>query len=425
MVMRRLAVFMNEVRAGTLSCEVRTSTFTYDDDYLASPDATPLSLAMPLRRGEHDSRAVQPFLWGLLPDNAETLRRWALLAVPHADENSAFSLLEHYGRDCAGAVRFIPMSDLEEAHREEPTEWLTEQDIARHLETLRQDPDSWSFEDDDGRFSLAGAQAKFALLLEDGRWGRPRGVTPTTHIFKPGMPQYRSSALNEHLCLRIASSAGLPTARSRIISFDGQIAIVVQRYDRLRTPAGLIRLHQEDFCQALSVPPAQKYQDDGGPSLHRMAEVVRKAQPSDQARVTIARLLAATAFNWLIAAPDGHAKNYSLLLDNHQTALAPLYDIASIAPYHRYRPDRAKIAQSVDGRYRIADIGGAQWEAEADSLGLDGGAFLTSMRGLADRVLMSIAVVCEEGAAVAADAEFVSQFEERVSTRVRQAIATL
>ncbi|WP_426625163.1 type II toxin-antitoxin system HipA family toxin [Leifsonia sp. McL0607] len=423
--MRRLAVFMNDDRAGTLSCEVRASTFQYDDEYLRGPEATPLSLSMPLRRGEHPSGTVQPFLWGLLPDNAETLRRWALLARPHADENNAFSLLEHYGRDCAGAVRFFPMSDLEQAQREEPTEWLTEHDIGEHLEDLRQDPDSWSFEDDDGRFSLAGTQAKFALLREDGRWGRPRGSTPTTHIFKPGMLQFRSSALNEHLCLRIASLAGLPAARSRIESFEGHVAIVVERYDRRRTSDGLTRLHQEDFCQALSVPPAQKYQEDGGPSLLRMAELIRDAQRSDEARATITRLLLATAFNWLIAAPDSHAKNYSILLHDRHTALAPLYDIASLAPYKRYRPDRAKIAQSVGGHYRIADIGREQWSAEAQRLGLADEMFLESLRGRSERVLTSIDAACAEPASLAADAEFVAQFRERVTGRVRQGIAAL
>lgn len=178
---RTLDVYMGNVRAGILSCDVRKSRFEYHDSYLQSQGSTPLSLSLPLRPGRFEPSVVEPFLRGLLPDNAETLRRWALLASPHADENNAFSLLGSYGRDCAGAVQFFP-SDVDEPLEAGPVDWLTDAEIGEQLEMLRADPDSWGFEGDDGRFSLGGAQAKFALLHENGRWGRgddrARRLTP-------------------------------------------------------------------------------------------------------------------------------------------------------------------------------------------------------------------------------------------------------
>ncbi|ARJ06962.1 putative kinase Y4mE [Cnuibacter physcomitrellae] len=422
---RELVVLLGSRRAGTLRCEVRSCTFEYDSEYVHDPRSTPLSLSMPLRPGVFESRVVDPYLWGLLPDNPETLQRWAILATPPADEHNPFSLLEHYGRDCAGAVQFVSPEEFGAAFEPVPTRWLSEKDIGDQLRALRRDPNAWTFDETGGRFSLAGAQAKFALLKEDGRWGRPQGATPTTHILKPGIPEFPGSALDEHLCMSIAAEVGLPTARSTIETFDGEVAIVVERYDRIRLDDRIERLHQEDFCQALAVMPSQKYQSDGGPGLMRMTELLRRVQRARQADATAQRLLLATAFDWVIAGTDAHAKNYSLLLRGAAVSMAPLYDVASYAPFPRYSPETVSLAQKVDGRYRMAEIGPAEWRAQAAALGLDPDGFLVQLRDLLDRMPRAIERACLDRAALEIDAAFTERLREALLRRTEWAAALL
>lgn len=422
---RQLLVYLGEYLAGTLTCVVRASSFEYSGEYLELVNPTPLSLSMPVRPGVFPPEIVDPFLWGLLPDSPETLQRWALLASPRADEHNPFSLLKHYGRDCAGAVQFLDPADAGDAGVPGPTQWLNEHEIGAQLRALNADPNAWTFTESEGRFSLAGAQAKFALLRQGERWGRPSGATPTTHIIKPGIPEFRENALNEHVCMSLAAQLGLGAARTRIESFDGEHAIVVERYDRRWVHDRVVRVHQEDFCQALSVVPSQKYQDDGGPSIARMARLIRAAQRKDQADETVGKLLTAVAFNWLIAAPDAHAKNYSILLSGPSAALAPLYDIASIAPYDRYDPERARIAQSVDGHYRICEIGAKQWRAQAVSLGLDGEHFIESVRRLIATAPREISSLCSSPDVVSIDEEFAQVLETALLRRVADAERSL
>jgi serine/threonine-protein kinase HipA len=414
---RKLAVFMGSQRAGTVECSVRASSFTYDHDYLATRGASPLSLSLPLHPGIHQPTAVDPFLWGLLPDNPETLQRWAVLAHPQADEHNPFSLLRHYGRDCAGAVQFLPEEEKPDDSQE--VQRVDDVAIGAQLRALNADPNAWTFVDTAGRFSLAGAQAKFALVEVDGGWGRAIGSTPTTHIVKPGIPKFREQALNERLCLTLARRLGLPAAHTQIRSFDGTHAIVVERYDRQVTPPGIERLHQEDLCQALGVPPSQKYQDDGGPGIIDVVRLVRRAQTKERADATAHRYLLAVAFNWLIGAPDAHAKNYSLLVRGSAVALAPLYDIATTTPYESFRPHTARIAQSVDGNYRLVDIDAQAWHAQATAVGLDGARFVDDVRALASRAPEAVASLCAATDVRAIDAPFAAE----LSTALRDRIA--
>lgn len=420
---RMLAVFMGSQRAGTLECDVRASSFTYEREYLQARGSTPLSLSLPLRVGVHPPAAVDPFLWGLLPDNPETLQRWAVLASPQADEHNPFSLLQHYGRDCAGAVQFLPEGERpDDAHEVQRVDDVA---IGAQLRALNADPNAWTFDDSDGRFSLAGAQAKFALVAVEGGWGRALGSTPTTHIVKPGIPQFREQALNEHVCLALARELGLPAALTQIRSFDGTHAIVVERYDRRVTPAGIQRLHQEDLCQALSVSPSQKYQDDGGPGIIDVVRLLRRAQPKDRADASAHRYLLAVAFNWLIGAPDAHAKNYSLLERGSAVALAPLYDIATITPYDTFNTKTARLAQSVDGNYRLAAIDANAWHTQADDIGLDGSAFVDDLRALAARAPEAVARLCAADDVRAIDTPFAGALNVALQERIAVALSQL
>ncbi|ROS21938.1 serine/threonine-protein kinase HipA [Rathayibacter sp. PhB127] len=431
---RQLLVFVDGVRAGVLGCDVRSSTFRYDRPYLARRTPTPLSLSLPVGPREYGPEAVEPFLWGLLPDNAETLRRWALDARPQADEHNPFTLLQHYGLDCAGAVQFVRPENEATFERHGGLSRLSDTQIGAQIRAMNADPSRWTFDDRDGRFSLGGAQAKFGLLREDDAWALPTGATPTTHIVKPGIPEFRGSAVNEHVCLTLAARLGLVAARSRIDRFDGETAVVVERYDRLRlaearpperSARGLRRIHQEDFCQALSVMPSQKYEDDGGPGLGRMAALLRRQLPRDEAQRAIERLLLGVAFNWLIAAPDAHAKNYSVLLSGRQIALAPLYDIATLTPYDRYRPERMRLAQKVAGTYRPAEIGGLGWRTEAAARDLDPDRFGDRITELVAAAPDHIRALCSDPALRAMDPEFVDDLRAALLDRVAAAAAAL
>ncbi len=212
-----------------------------------------------------------------------------------------------------------------------------------------------------GQFSLAGAQPKTALLFEKGRWGVPSGRTPTTHILKPPTGAFEGFAENEHFCLELARALGLPTAQSRVLRFGDEIAIVIERYDRVRSASGWTRIHQEDLCQAMGIPPTKKYQSEGGPGARSIVELLRlhSSAPAEDTQT----FLAALGQTWLLAATDGHAKNYSLLAGSGgRVRLAPLYDIASVLPYPRFDLDRVKLAMKVGDKYRLRDIGRREWE---------------------------------------------------------------
>jgi serine/threonine-protein kinase HipA len=257
--------------------------FSYDEKYTARPDATPLSLSMPLTRLTHPDSVITKWLWGLLPDDPSVLVRWERHF--HLTRAVPFTLLgTPIGLDCPGAVRFArPDQSASAVHGEGRVTWLTEDDVAQVLRELGRDSTSWLGVGFTGQFSLAGAQAKTALLYQDGRWGIPSGATPTTHILKPAIAELTGHALNEHLCLDAARRGGLPAVRSRIARFGDQSAIVVDRYDRYPSGTGFCRIHQEDLCQALAVPPTRKYQNEGGPGPRDIADLFRRTMPTQAA----------------------------------------------------------------------------------------------------------------------------------------------
>ncbi|MFT5530770.1 MAG: serine/threonine-protein kinase HipA [Candidatus Poriferisodalaceae bacterium] len=364
----------------------------YDEDYRDDPTATLLSVSMPPAEEAHGEARLTPWLWGLLPDNADVLARWSRdFGVSVA---SPFSLLStQIGYDCAGAVQFCPADQAEDlVTRPGEITLLTEAEVALRLRVLRADSTSWLGPGFTGRFSLGGAQAKTALHYVDGdrktrgQWGAPSGSVPTTHILKPAIAGYEAQHINEHLCLAAAAGLGLPAANTRIERFEDESAIVVERFDRTIRDGALIRVHQEDLCQALSVPPARKYQTDGGPTPSQVAELIRSTIPGPDAEVDVWRFADALAFNWLIAGTDAHAKNYSLLLAGNQVRLAPLYDIASILPYDDSDGRDVKLAMKIGDDYKLRRTDRrSAWEHAADELKLDREKLIARVLDLAQR----------------------------------------
>lgn len=344
-------------------------SFSYHEAWMEGRVAIPLSLSMPTITRTYKGKVVEAFLWGLLPDNEQTLARWAQRFQVSA--RNPFALLKNVGRDCAGAVQFLPHGD--QVSRGEDVELLTEAQIGDRLRDLRRDSAATRRIGDPGQFSLAGAQAKTAFHFDkrSNRWGIPRGDTPTTHIFKPPMPHLHGHTENEHFCLELARKLGMDAAHSKVLDFAGEKAIVLERYDRRNIDGKTIRIHQEDMCQALSVMPTLKYENQGGPGITTISNKVLSASLDPvRDRQTF---MAANVFNWIIAGTDAHAKNYSMLLGAQGEArLAPLYDISSILPHLGEGEIQAemrdlKLAMKIDKVYLIDEIIPRHWERCASS----------------------------------------------------------
>ena len=334
--------------------------FIYNDEWRKAADAYPLSLSMPLGAKEHGRSVIEAFLWGLLPDNERVLDRWA--AKFQVSARNVFALISQVGEDCAGAVQFVTPDRLSamRSGKEDKVEWLDESDIAKRLQALRADHAAWRLPRDTGQFSLAGVQPKTALLLQNGRWGIPSGRLPTTHILKPPTGRFDGHAENEHICLMLARSFGMPTAQSKVMRFKDEIAIVIERYDRQHKGNDIVRIHQEDICQARGIMPTKKYQNEGGPSAFDIIELLRTYSTDRQD--DLGTFVAALGFNWLIAGTDAHAKNFSLLLGGRRVRLAPLYDVASILPYDEFDLRKVKLAMKIGGEYKLSLIGLRQWQ---------------------------------------------------------------
>jgi serine/threonine-protein kinase HipA len=425
-------------------------SFNYVDDWRRSRNAIPLSLSMPLVTASHRHKLIEAYLWGLLPDNEFVLERWARKFQVSA--RNAFALISHVGEDCAGAVQFARPERVRKLMAPGPpeVEWLDDSSVAERLHALRIDRAAWRMPRDTGQFSLAGAQPKTALLYENGRWGIPAGRTPTTHILKPPTGEFDGHAENEHICLALARGLGLPVATSQVRRFGDEIAIVIERYDRAYTAnmaaaaaaessakaaeaamwaaddkdpnaatktAGaaadaaiaaaraqglaelaknlpILRLHQEDVCQALGLMPTSKYQNEGGPSPKDVVALIEthSSRPRDDVRTFVDALV----LNWIIAGTDAHAKNYSLLHGGGgRVRLAPLYDVASALPYPELDQQRIKLAMKIGGEYRLRDIGLRQWQKFAKELNLSPAEIIDRAANFASQVPRHIEVVRE------------------------------
>jgi serine/threonine-protein kinase HipA len=361
-------------RVGRLTSADDRLAFVYADEWRGDPGAFPLSLSMPLTRPDHPDELIRPFVSGLLPDDTEVLRRWG--GRFQVSPRNPFRLLAHVGEECAGAIQFVPPERAAPWLGDSPPEgidWLDDGELAERIADLVQDRSAARRVGDEGQFSLAGAQAKTALYRDpdSGRWGIPKGVTPTTHILKPNRGEFEAFELNEHFCLRLAARLGLKAAHSWTETIGKAPVVIIERYDRARAGGRLVRVHQEDVCQALARGPENKYQNEGGPSAKEVFALIR--EHSTQAREDEGRFLGALIFNYLVGGTDAHAKNFSLLLaGGGQVRLAPCYDLISILPYAR-DPKKVKLAMKIGGEYLLWKISQGHWEKSAAEWKLDSG----------------------------------------------------
>ncbi|CAD6549951.1 Serine/threonine-protein kinase toxin HipA [Paraburkholderia kirstenboschensis] len=346
---RALSVWANGERVGVWRLPARgPMEFSYDAAWIGSPAGRPLSLSLPFMPGNlaHKGPRVLNYFDNLLPDSDIIRKR---IAQRYRTETlDAFDLLQAIGRDCVGAVQLLPEDDAPVGvDRIEGTP-LTDAEIETMLTRTVSAPALGATEEsDDFRISLAGAQEKTALLWHDEQWKRPHGATPTTHIFKlplglvgNKLADLSTSVENEWLCLRILRAYGLPVANTEIVTFGKQRVLSVERFDRQLHSSGqwLLRLPQEDFCQVYGVPSHRKYENEGGPGVLDLARVLQQSVAAVQ---DIETLLASQILFWMLAAPDGHAKNFSIrLLAGGQYRLTPLYDVMSIWPVEGNGPNQ-------------------------------------------------------------------------------------
>jgi len=363
-----LAVWTNGELVGRWTPATRRPMeLRYEDSWLSSRSTRPLSLSLPLPlvsneplRGAH----VEHFFANLLPDSGVIRKRLAQRYSSGSEDT--FDLLAAIGRDCVGAVQLLPVDEQPTGFDRIEGEVMSDQAVAALLRsTVSNGQFAQRDHDHDFRISIAGAQEKTALLRYGDQWLLPHGATPTTHIIKLPLglvgnmqADMRTSVYNEWLCLKFMAALGFEVAKADIVTFDDHMPVlVVERFDRRKHPSGtwILRLPQEDFCQALGVGPAQKYEADGGPGVEQLAQVING---SKNARADLHTLLASQLAFWLLAATDGHAKNFSIRLEaGGAYSLTPLYDVLSAWPIigngrNQLAWRNAKLAMAVSSKNR-------------------------------------------------------------------------
>lgn len=389
----RLGVWTNGERVGTWSITSGGHLFQYDESWPVSPASRPLSLSLPFtpQNVPHRGEVVRTFFDNLLPDSDAIRRR--LRDKFSTGSTETFALLAAIGRDCVGAVQLLPQGMRPDGFDRIDALPLDEAGVEHAIQSaLTGGRTLGQLEPDDFRISIAGAQEKTALLWHNGQWMRPLGATPTTHIFKLPLglvgnmrADMSSSVESEWLCAQLLARLGLPVADCEMATFGQRKVLVVERFDRaLQSPRGaspwLARLPQEDFCQALGVSGEMKYESEGGPGIRAILRQLDTSTRADEDKLVFVK--AQLAF-WLMAATDGHAKNFSIFLERgggfHMT---PLYDVLSIWPIigngpNQINPRRAKLAMAIrsnlgskNTHYHLHEIHTRHWQTLAQQSGV-------------------------------------------------------
>jgi serine/threonine-protein kinase HipA len=404
---KTLGVWMNGELVGHWRFSSTTGhSFSYDPAWADHPQGRSLSLSMPISRGAdpYTGSVVESYFDNLLPDSPGIRKRIA--SKFGAESTQAFQLLEKIGRDCVGAIQLLPEGGAQPDVRRIDADPLSDQDIERILDDTVSNRNIGVPVEDELRISIAGAQEKTALLWHDGQWCRPRGTTPTTHILKLPMGEvggmradFSTSVENEWLCAQLLRAYGLPVADCAIATFGRHKTLVVTRFDRYRVDGWWVRLPQEDFCQVKGVPPERKYEEHGGPGIASILDTLRG---SDAAEVDRMNFLKAQLAFWMLAAPDGHAKNFSVFIGpgDHFWA-TPLYDVMSAWPVigngaREFQWRKIKLAMALrtsNAHYHVSEIQRRHWNevAKANALGHDFEAVINSITSITPSAIESVA----------------------------------
>ncbi len=410
---RVLEVWMNGEFVGhwTFS-SAGAHSFSYDSSWLNHPQGRQLSLSLPLSQGTDTftGSVVESYFNNLLPDSTDIRKR--LASKFGADSTQAFQLLEKIGRDCVGAIQLLPVGSLAPDVQRIDAEPLSELEIERILDDTISNQNFGIPEEDELRISIAGAQEKTALLWHNDRWCRPRGTTPTTHILKLPLGEvggmradFSTSVENEWLCAELVRAYGLEVADCTIETFGRHKALVVTRFDRQLQAGWWARLPQEDFCQATGLPPERKYEENGGAGIVTILDILRG---SDNAESDRKNFLTTQLIFWMLAAPDGHAKNFSIFIGpKSHFWLTPLYDVMSAWPAigkgtREFSWQKVKMAMALRTKnvhYRISEIQRRHWNevAKANALGEDFETTIQKIISITPAVIESVVAKLQPG----------------------------
>ena len=374
---RSLNVFMGPVLAGTLEQDDSGAlSFAYEESWLANASAVPLSASLPLRQGKFKQSECRSFFAGLLPE--EDVRKLAAQALGVSERND-FSILERIGAECAGAISLLRPGEAPSVGMDAYEE-ISNAELSTKLVELTKRP---LLVGSDGiRLSLAGAQSKFALRIREESYYLPKNGSPSSHIVKPASSLYPGLVENEFFCMRLAASVDLSVAQVELREAGGIMFLEVARYDRAETGQGkLARIHQEDFCQALGIPPERKYQTEGGPTLKQCFALLR--QISSRPGPDALKLFDAIVFNYLIGNCDAHGKNFSFLYGASGAALSPLYDLVCTRAF----PEVSKaMAMKIGGEKEGEKVRAKEWRKFFADSGLGPGPASKRLKALTARV---------------------------------------
>jgi serine/threonine-protein kinase HipA len=431
--MASLVIWMNGRRVGVWSQARGSSSFQYDPAWTEAADRRRLSLSLDFSpdNAPHKGTVVDDYFDNLLPDSEPIRRR--LQSRFGTDSREAFALLQAIGRDCVGAVQLLPEdeppADVAKVKYEELDEAGVEKAIAATLSGGRT---LGHVEEEEFRISIAGAQEKTALLRNREKWCRPLGSTPTTHILKlPLGPvgnlqaDMKDSVENEWLCLQLMAAFGLNTAKAEMATFVKYKVLVVERFDRIwQGSKWIARRPQEDFCQALGLPGMRKYEKDGGPGMKAVLDVLAFSANAAQDRRDFVK---GQLLFWLLAATDGHAKNFSLFHEAGGTyRMTPYYDVLSAWPIigkgaNHLAWQKAELAMAVrskNAHWKLKEIQPRHWKGVAREAGLK------DADGLIDEVIAQVpAVLTNVGATLPKG--FPGHISEKIFAGMEQQVKVL
>ena len=381
----QLIIWMNGIRVGVWSPPVsNASSLQYDPAWIESPERRVMSLSLPFTPGNIPMRGrmVTDFFDNLLPDTEEIRRR--IMTRYGTRSTKPFDLLSAIGRECVGAIQLLSEGETPEGFDRIEGEVLDEKGVEQALNAAISGSPLMAMDEEEFRISIAGAQEKTAFLFHKGCWWRPSGSTPTTHIFKLPLGlignlqvDMQGSVENEWISSRIMNAFGLKTAQCEILRFGERKVLSVERFDRaLMDGSWIARLPQEDFCQALGVPVTQKYENQGGPGIAKILGVLNASSTSVEDKRAFVK---AQIVFWLMAATDGHAKNFSIFHERGDTyRLTPFYDVLSMWPVIGHGSGlldlrRATMAMGLKGKSlhrKIQEIRPYHWDEAARLAGL-------------------------------------------------------
>lgn len=368
----RLGVFLGQERMGELE---RRGPARYRFEYEAAaieahaPGAVVLSASLSMQAAAFMPREAAPFFEGLLPEGAV---RAAIASSLHRSEEDGFGLLAALGAECAGAVSVLPPGAQPAPLGGGRMRPLSEIQLAQLIAELPRKPLGVDARPDGVRLSLGGIQHKLVLYSRDGHdFSQPLDGAPSNCLLKPEFGQYEDLVVNEDFCMSVARGAGLTVADARLIEVDAVPCLYVDRFDRIEDEDGRVhRLHQEDFCQALGILPAAKYEENGGPSIPQAVDLLRRLRGPFMAR-DINDFIHATMVNFLLGNSDAHGKNFALLYrPGVGVRLAPQYDVVATAAY----PDVAdRMAMAIGGVHDPRQVDVEAWARLGEECGFGGG----------------------------------------------------